>query len=157
MSAPLPAPTLSRSTPPTPEPWLALLRGGAVPALGLTVPVSLGFGLTSGVAAAGSVVFGAVLAIVGLAVGPLLLRLGRAWSPTALMMLAVCGYGAVVLGLALVFLLVSEASWLDGGAGAVGLVAAVGAWLAGQTRSTARLRVLLYGDGDLGAGPHPEV
>ncbi len=142
---------------PTDAPWLKLLLGGAVPALAVTVPVCLGYVLLSGSAAAGSVIFGAVLAMVGLAVGPLLLRVGRHWSPTSLMILAVGGYGAVVIALTVVFVLVSKASWLHGPAGAVGLLVAVTAWIAGQTRSTNRLRVLLYGEGESPAGPVQEV
>jgi hypothetical protein len=156
--APTPAmPVTQPTAQPTAQPWRTLLRGGALPALALTVPVCAGYALISGAAAAGSVIFGAVLAIIGLAVGPLLLRIGAAWSPTSLMILAVCGYGAVVIVLSVVFALVSHASWLDGGAGAVGLLAAAAAWIAGQTRSTNQLRVLLHGDVDPAESSAPEV
>ena len=88
------------------------------------------------------------MAIIALAVGPLLLRLGREWTSVGLMALAVTGYGAVVFFLAIAFLLLTNASWLQGGYAAIGVIACTSGWLAGQLRSTQRLRVLAFGDED---------
>jgi hypothetical protein len=80
------------------------------------------------------------------------LRLGRDWSSVGLMALAVTGYGGVVFFLATVFLLLSNASWLLGEYAAVGVVACTSGWLAGQLRSTHRLRVLAFGDESAAGG-----
>jgi hypothetical protein len=138
----------------TSNPAATLLRAGAQPALVIGGGVVVGC-LLAGPAAAASAAFGVALAMVALAIGPLLLRLGRDYSPTGLMTLAVCGYAAVVIGLAVVYALVSQASWLIGAFAAAGLLAGVAAWLAGQARSTSRLRVLLYGDQSHRDSEHP--
>jgi hypothetical protein len=129
---------------PTRDPAATLLRGGAVPALVTGAAVSAGC-LAAGPSAAASAALGGLLAAIALAVGPVLMRLGRGYSPVGLMALAVAGYGGVVLGLATAFLLVKDASWLAGGYTAVGILAVVGAWIAGQARSTSRLRVMAFG------------
>ena len=130
---------------PTVDPAGELLIGAGVPAVTIGALVSMG-SLFAGPSQAVSCVLGALLAIAALAAGPVLLRIGRSYSPPGLMALAVCGYGFVVLLLGLAFLLVSEASWLAGGYAAIGALAVVAAWLAGQARSTSRLRILSYGD-----------
>jgi hypothetical protein len=130
---------------PTTDPAVALLRGGGIPALLTCVGVAACC-LPVGPSAAGSAALGGGMAIIALAVGPLLLRLGRDWTSVGLMALAVTGYGAVVFFLAVVFLLLSNASWLLGGYAALGVVACTSGWLAGQLRSTHRLRVLAFGD-----------
>jgi hypothetical protein len=130
---------------PTTDPAAALLRGGAVPALLAGIGVALCC-LLAGPSAAVSAGLGGSMAIIALAVGPLLLRLGRDWTSVGLMALAVTGYGAVVFFLAVTFLLLSNASWLLGGYAAIGVLACTSGWLGGQLRSTHRLRVLAFGD-----------
>jgi hypothetical protein len=129
----------------TSDPATTLLRGAAVPAVSVSLVVSL-LCLLAGPSPALSAATGAALAIVALAAGPLLLRLGRDFSPIGLMALAVTGYGLVVLALGLAFALVNGASWLVGEYAAIGALAGAGVWIAGQLRSTSGLRVLLYGD-----------
>jgi hypothetical protein len=132
---------------PTADPSAVLLWGAGIPAVTVAAAVSLG-ALLAGPSEASSTALGAVLAIAALAAGPLLLRLGRGYSPPGLLTLAVCGYGLVVTVLGLAYVLVSEADWLAGGYAGIGALTAAGVWLAGQARSTARLRVLTYGAGE---------
>lgn len=127
------------------NPAAALLRGAGVPAIAVSLGASL-LSLLAGPAQAASAGTGAALAIIALATGPLLLRLGRSYSPVGLMALAVFGYGLVVIALGIAFALVSGASWLVGEYAATGALACTGVWIAAQARSTSGLRVLLYGD-----------
>jgi hypothetical protein len=129
----------------TADPAAALLRGAGEPAIAVSLGVSL-LSLLAGAAEAASAGTGAALAIVALATGPLLLRLGRSYSPVGLMALAVSGYGLVVVALGIAFALVNGASWLVGEYAATGALVCTGVWIAAQARSTSGLRVLLYGD-----------
>jgi hypothetical protein len=129
----------------TSDPATTLLLGAAVPAIGAGLGVSL-LSLVAGPAEAASAGTGATLSIIALAAGPLLLRLGRGYTPVGLMALAVSGYGLVVITLGIAFALVNEASWLIGRYAAIGALVATGVWIAAQARSTSGLRILLYGD-----------
>jgi hypothetical protein len=129
----------------TSNPAATLLRGAGVPAIGAGLGAAL-LSLLAGPAEAASAATGATLSIIAMAAGPLLLRLGRGYTPVGLMALAVSGYGLVVIALGIAFALVNEASWLVGKYAAIGALVATGVWIAAQARSTSGLRVLLYGD-----------
>jgi hypothetical protein len=133
--------------PATANPAAALLRGSGGPAIAVSLGVSA-LSLLAGPAQSASAGTGAALAIVALATGPLLLRLGRSYSPVGLMALAVSGYGLVVVALGIAFALINGASWLVGEFAATGALVCTGVWIAAQARTTSGLRVLLYGDAD---------
>jgi ATP synthase protein I len=124
--------------------WV-LLRAGLLPALvvdGVVVLVAIRAGSD---AVAGALV-GTLLTVAAFGVGPVLLRYARNVEPTLLFALAVAGYLTVVSVLAVAFALLSDVAWLEGEWVGAAILAGAAAWLAGQVRATAKLRVLTFGD-----------
>jgi len=122
-----------------------LLRAGLVPAVVVDAVVVLVAIPSSSEAIAGAVV-GTLLTVTAFAVGPLLLHWARELDPSMLFALAVASYFTVVGALAIAYALLSGVSWLDGAWVGAAILAGAFAWLAGQVRATAKLRVLTYGD-----------
>jgi hypothetical protein len=84
--------------------------------------------------------------------GPGLMLISQHWSPPAVMASALGGYAVTVFVLALAFVLLAPIRWLSGEHVGVAMVAVVIAWMAGQIRASARLRILAYGSGTQGDG-----
>ncbi|MDQ1294142.1 MAG: hypothetical protein QG608_2025 [Actinomycetota bacterium] len=122
----------------------ALLRGGTTFLVGIGVVV-VAFSALHGAGAAAGAVVGTVLAGLSMAVGPWTLHVVRGASPPTVMAAALGSYGALVLVLGVLWIVLSEAPWLSmvslGSALGVGVVA----WTAGQVRATTRLRLLCFG------------
>jgi hypothetical protein len=122
-----------------------LLRGGLVPALAVDAVVILAAIPSASEAIAGAAV-GTLLTVTAFAAGPLLLRFARNVDPAMLFALAVTAYFTVVGALGLAYALFSNASWLAGEWVGIAILAGALAWLAGQVRATAKLRILTFGD-----------
>ncbi len=118
----------------------AMLRGAAVPAA-TAAAVAVGVSALWGAAAAVGAAVGAVLAVLALAAGPLLMRRVATWSPPAVMAVTTACYGATVLILGAAFLVLSPMAWLSSQHLGAALLGVTVAWLAGQVRAVARLRV----------------
>jgi hypothetical protein len=127
------------------NPARSLLRAAAAPAIVATLLVSGVVCILDDLAGGASALLGGLLAILSLAVGPLVMRAGARMSPPGLLALAVAAYAAVVFALGLVYALLAGADWLDGTAIAAGIIAVTAAWLAGQLWRTRKLRVLAFG------------
>jgi len=127
-----------------PVAWV-LLRAGVLPALVVDGVVVLAAIASGGEAVVGALV-GTLLTVAAFGVGPLLLRYARNVEPLLMFALAVGGYLSVVSVLAVAFALLSDVAWLDGGWVGAAILAGAAAWLAGQVRATAKLRVLTFGD-----------
>jgi hypothetical protein len=133
---------------PTPDPALAMLRGGAVPSAvvgALIVVVAVVAGRREFYGA----VIGLALATVAMAAGPLVMRVVRHRSAPTVMAVAVLSFGTVVTLLGAAFLLFSPMRWFSSAYVAAGLIAVGGAWVFGQARAVARLRVLAFPDGNV--------
>jgi hypothetical protein len=124
--------------------WL-LLRAGLLPAAVVDGVVVLA-AISSGADAVVGGLVGALLTVAAFGVGPVLLRYARNVEPVLMFALAVGGYLAVVSVLAMAFALLSDVAWLDGGWVGAAILAGAAAWLVGQVRATAKLRVLTFGD-----------
>jgi hypothetical protein len=124
--------------------WL-LLRAGLVPALVVDCAVIVAAAVAGGAELAGAAV-GTLLTVAAFGVGPVLLRYARNVEPVLMFALAVGSYLTVTGVLAVAYALLSEASWLHGSWIGAAILGGAAAWLAGQVRATAKLRVLTFGD-----------
>lgn len=122
----------------------ALFRAGALPAAVISAAV-IAAASPWGLPAVTGAGIGSAAATGALAVGPLLLRLGRDLDPPLLFGLALGGYAAVVMILGGLLVLAGPATWLSGKSAGVAAVAVTSGWLAGQLRATRRLRILAFG------------
>jgi ATP synthase protein I len=122
-----------------------LLRAGLLPAAVVDTVVVLAAIPAESEAVVGAIV-GTLLTVMAFATGPLLLRWARNVEPFMLFALAVATYLTVVTALGVAYSLLSDASWLDGGWVGAAILAGALAWLAGQARATAKLRILTFGD-----------
>lgn len=98
-----------------------------------------------GVRAVAGAVLGGLLVLLAMAVAPLVMRAARRWSPPAVMAVALLAYGATVIVLGAVYLALGNAEWLSSAHLGVALIACCGAWTAGGTWVTARVRILAFG------------
>jgi hypothetical protein len=124
-------------------------RGGVLPAGAVGGVVVAGSAIAGG-RAAGSALIGVVITLVAMSAGPVLMSISQHWSPPAVMASAVGGYAMTVLILAVAFVLLAPITWLSGTHVGGAMVAVVIAWMAGQTRAAARLRILAYSSGTQG-------
>jgi ATP synthase protein I len=122
-----------------------LLRAGLLPAVVVDTLVVLAAIPAESEAVVGALV-GTLLTVTAFATGPLLLRWARNVEPFMLFALAVATYLTVVSALGIAYSLLSDASWLHGGWVGAAILAGALAWLAGQARATAKLRILTFGD-----------
>jgi hypothetical protein len=139
--------------PQTADPALALLRGGALPALvtGAVLVVAVAF---AGARASAGAALGAAVVCVAMSAGPMVMKAGRQWSPPAVMAVSLLTYGAVVVILGVVYLALGRVAWVSSGHLGVALIACATAWSAGELWAARRLRVLAFGDGaDAADGP----
>jgi ATP synthase protein I len=125
--------------------WV-LLRSGAVPALAADLVVILA-ALPSATGAVAGAVVGTLLTVTAFGTGPLLLRFARNVEPFLMFALAVAAYLTVVSLLGVAYALLSDVSWLESAWVGYAILAGSLAWLAGQVRATAKLRMLTFGDG----------
>ena len=143
------------AAPATPDPALALLRGGAVPALVVGAVLAVGLAFAGPSAAVGAVV-GTVVTCLAMSAGPLVMRGTRRWSPPAVMAVSLLTYGVVVAVLGVVYLALSRVAWVSAGHLGVALIVCGAVWTAGELRAAARLRVLAFGgSADAADGPFP--
>jgi hypothetical protein len=124
--------------------WV-LLRAGLVPAL-VAGAVVVALAVPSGSEAVTGAAVGTLLTVTALAAGPLLLRAARDVEPLLLFALAAATYLVVVTALGVAYALLSDVTWLDGAWVGGAVITCAAAWLAGQVRATAKLRVLTFGD-----------
>lgn len=130
------------------NPASALLLAGAVPSSTATVVSLVVAGLLAGGAAAASAGVGGLLALVALAVGPLVMRGGQRMSPPGLLAAAVLAYGCVVVALGAAYGVLDLADWFRGLPAGLGMLVGGTAWLGGQLHRTRHLRVLVFGSTD---------
>jgi hypothetical protein len=131
--------------PQTADPALALLRGGALPALvtGAVLAVAVAF---AGARASAGAALGAALVCLAMSAGPMVMKAGRQWSPPAVMAVSLITYGAVVVILGVVYLALGRVAWVSSGHLGVALIACAVAWSAGELWAARRLRLLAFGD-----------
>ncbi|HEX2809285.1 MAG TPA: hypothetical protein VHN80_24230 [Kineosporiaceae bacterium] len=134
---------------PTARPAAVMWRGGVLPAAVVGALVTAGSAVAGG-RAAGSALIGTVITLAAMSAGPWLMSISQHWSPPAVMASAIGGYAITVLLLAVAFVLLAPISWLSGSHVGIAMAAVVVAWMAGQTRAAARLRILAYGSGTQG-------
>jgi hypothetical protein len=129
----------------TADPALALLRGGALPALvtGAVVIATVAF---AGARASAGAALGAAVVCVAMSAGPMVMKVGRHWSPPAVMAASLITYGTVVVILGVVYLALGRVAWLSPGHLGVALIACATAWSAGELWAARRLRLLAFGD-----------
>jgi len=116
-----------------------LLRAGAAPLLAVGV-VIVALASVQGARAGAGALVGTAVAGAAMAVGPCTLHLVRSGPPVAVMAAAVGAYGALVVGLGLLWALLTRIDRLSAEHLGLALIAGVVAWSAGQVRATARLR-----------------
>jgi hypothetical protein len=135
----------------TTNPVGALLRGSAIPALlglGLLTVVAVPFGLDE----VKSSLVGGGMAVLAMAVGPLIHQLCRQLDPALSLGIAVTAYSMVIGLLWLGYSLLNDTSWLVGEFAAVGVVVASVGWAAGHIRAALKLRQALYQQQETTAG-----
>lgn len=128
----------------TVDPAAALLRGGLLPASGAGAVVVVA-GVPAGAGGVAGAVLGAVLAAAALAVGPLIMRPSRRWSPPAVMAVALLSFAVTVVVLGVAGWWLAQIEWLSRGHVAAALIACCLAWIGGELRAAGRLRVLAFG------------
>lgn len=138
-------PTGPPTGPRTADPAMALLRGGAVPALVAGAVLAAAVARAGLDAVVGSVL-GTVLVCVAMSTGPFLMRTTRRWTPPAVMAVSLLSFGAVVVVLGMVHVALAGAAWLSSGHLATSLIACGAAWTVGESWAAWRLRVLAFGD-----------
>ncbi|HST80661.1 MAG TPA: hypothetical protein VLL08_02845 [Kineosporiaceae bacterium] len=135
----------------TTNPVGALLVGSAVPALlaaaALTAAAAL-FGLNQ----VTSSLVGAGMALLALAVGPLLHQLCRNVDPTMVVGIVVCAYGTIIGLLWIGFSLLNDTDWLVGEFAAAGVFVVAVGWAVGHMRAAVKLRQPLYQQDESTAG-----
>jgi hypothetical protein len=129
----------------TRNPIGVLLLGSVVPSVA-AVAVLAALSWLASADAAVSVLVGGGMAVLALAVAPVLHQLCRNLDPNILIGIVVLAYCVVVLLAGYGFSQVNDASWLIGGFAAGGVLAGAGAWVAGHIRSSLKLRQPMYGD-----------
>lgn len=126
------------------DPYLAMLRGGAVPALLVSAVALVVFTVREGtLGLAGS---GLAVAVVVLmfATSTVLLRRVSALDPRIVFMAAMVGYTTKVGLLGLFLLLFGDAEWLSPIAFALTAILASLAWTTGEVVAFTRVRTLIY-------------
>ncbi len=126
------------------DPYRAMLRGGALPALGAGVVALVVFVVLDGaLGGAGSAL---ALAVVVLTFGSSMLVLSRTahLDPRVVFMIAMVGYTTKVGLLGLFLLLFRNAAWLSPLAFAVTAIVASLAWTIGEVVAFTRVRTLIY-------------
>src|SRR3954452_21047623 len=127
----------------TTNPVGVLLRGAAIPALGGLLVLTLAAAVL-GSDQLRSALVGGGMAVLALAVGPVIHHLCRRWDPAMSLGVAVTAYGTVIVLLWIGFSLLNDTSWLNGDFAAAGVVVASVGWAAGHIRAALRLRQALY-------------
>lgn len=127
----------------TTNPVGRLLLGSAVPALlavaALTV-IALPFGLNQ----VTSSLVGGGMAVLALAVGPLLNQLCRNLDPPMVLGIVVLAYCLVIGLLGAGFSLLNDTTWLSGNFAGIGVLVVTVAWAVGHMRAALKLRQPLY-------------
>jgi hypothetical protein len=134
---------------PTARPAIFLWRAAAVPAAVVGAVVAAGSAFW-GTSALLSALFGAVLVLAAMSLGPVLMIWVEKWSPPAVMAAGVMGYGGAVLVLGLAFALTEPLTWLSGTHVGVAAVLVCLGWTAGHWRGLGRVRMFAYGNGTEG-------
>jgi ATP synthase protein I len=127
----------------TTNPVAALLRGSAVPALLALLVLSL-LAVPFGLDEVKSALVGGAIAVLAMAVGPLLHQLCRNLDPNLTVGVAVLAYCTVVGLFGLGFSLLNDTSWLVGGFAALGVILVSVSWAVGHMRTALKLRQPLY-------------
>ena len=141
---------------PTRGPAAVLWRGAILPALVVGVVV-VAICATSGSRAAASALIGLAITVAAMSASSALMSLSKSWSPPAVMASALAGYAITVLVLAVAFVLLEPVRWLSGQRVGITMVTVVVAWLAGQVRAFARLRILAFDGGTQGDEHHGDA
>lgn len=124
--------------------WSVLMRAALLPIAVVGVIAVAVSAAVSPAHAAGAAV-GSALAGIAFAAGPIILAVARNWAPPAVMALALGGYLLLIGALAVIYLVLLPAGWLEHAATGWTLFACAAASIAGQIRAVGRLRVLAFG------------
>ena len=138
------------------DPYLAMLRGGAVPALVVSAVAVVVFTLREGRLglAGGALAVGVV--VLTFASSTVLLRRVAALDPRIVFMAAMVGYTTKVGLLGLLLLLFGDAAWLSPIAFALTAIVASLAWTTGEVVAFTRVRTLIYDpSAEDGGAPRP--
>ena len=127
----------------TANPVGALLVGAAAPSLaGLAVVTAVA--ALRGLDEVGSALVGGGLALLAMAVGPVLHQLCRRLDPAMVLGIVVLAYGTVVIALGLAFSSLNDIDRLSGEFAGAGVFVIAAGWTVGQIRASLKLRQPLY-------------
>lgn len=121
----------------------AMLLGALIPTAITAVLAVILAAVLGGPQAAGSAAFGAALVIASFSLSLLVMRSTAHQQPTTVMAVVLAAYTGKIVVLALVLILLYDASWLNGQAMALSIIACTLVWLALEMRAFTRLRILV--------------
>jgi hypothetical protein len=127
----------------TTNPVGALLVGSAVPAL-VAVAVLAAVAVPFGTDEVASALVGGAMALLALAVGPLLHQLCRNLDPAMSVGIVVLAYCMVIGLLGVGYSLLNDTTWLVGEFAGAGVFVVAVAWTVGHMRAATKLRQPLY-------------
>lgn len=128
------------------DPYRAMLRGGAVPALAAAVVAVVVAGLQVGGRGVAGSALASVVVVASFASSLLVMSRTAKVAPQLVMLVALTTYTGKVVVLGIVMVLFAGAGWLSGSAFALTAVAVAVVWLAGELRAFTRVRTLVFVD-----------
>ncbi|GAA4345851.1 hypothetical protein [Angustibacter luteus] len=123
--------------------FAAMLRTALVPTLVTGVGAVVLAGILGGSKAAWSAALGAALVVVFFSLSLLVMRQTAHLQPVAVMSVVLATYTGKILALGVVMIVLRDASWLDGQALALAIIACTVVWIAFEMRAFTRLRILV--------------
>jgi hypothetical protein len=121
----------------------AMLRGSALPTIGVAVLAVVVAAILEGGKGAWSAGLGAGLVVVFFSLSLLVMQRTASWQPTAVMSVVLGTYTVKIIALGLAMVLLRDASWLSGPALALTVIVCTVVWLAFEMRAFTRMRVLV--------------
>ena len=128
------------------DPYRAMLRGGALPAVLAAVVAVVVAGLQAGAHGVAGSVLASVVVVVSFSSSLVVMSRAAKVAPQLVMLVALITYTAKVVVLGIFLVVFAGAGWLSGRAFALTAVAVAVVWLAGELRAFTRVRTLVFAD-----------
>jgi len=122
---------------------MTILRGAGFPAAAVVIVTAVGFAF-AGTREATSVLIGGAMALVALAVAPIVQRLTRRLDPAIVLGIAVLSYSLVMFAIGFTYSLINDFPWMRMTPAGMGVIATILGWSVGHIWTAQRLRQFVY-------------
>ena len=126
------------------DPYLAMLRSGAVPALVVALVCTIVFAVVDGSQGLAGALTAAAVVVVTFASSMIVLRRTARLGPLVVFMVAMVGFTTKVLLLGLFLVLFRDATWMSPLAFALTAIASSLAWTTGEVVAFMRVRTAIF-------------